>query len=186
MSPAHAYTCVPCSMAAGADRGAILTSLKPEILHAQCEAPGGCQCGCEYSKGKACRECGRARRAADLDFEGLRCSDRSDCANAIVAALLDGRTPPQTRAFGTNTSPPRTIAEIAAAGTLAPTTKYRGSTRECECGCGAETRSTWAPGHDARHAGKLIRAARAGDSDALAELNRRWPSKVPADLRGTK
>ena len=157
-------------MASGVDRGVILTTLPATTLHAKCEAPGGCQCGCDYSLGKACRECGRARRTADLDFEsGMRCADRADCADAIVAALLRGQAPPQTRA--------------AAAGALVPTTKHRGPSRECECGCGTETRSAWAPGHDARHSGKLIRAARAGDADALAELTRRWPSKVPADLK---
>lgn len=178
------YVCVPCSMADGVDRGVVLTALPASTLHAQCEAPGACQCSCDFARGGACRECGRARRAKDLDYEGgMRCSDRTDCAAAIVDALVGGRIPPQTLPYGTQVKAPPTIAEIAASGSLAPTTKHRGSVRECECGCGAETRSTWAPGHDARHAGKLIRASRAGDADALAELTRRWPSKVPAELR---
>ena len=34
-------------------------------------------------------------------------------------------------------------------------------TRSCACGCGATTKSTFAPGHDAKHAGALIRAKQA-------------------------
>lgn len=48
----------------------------------------------------------------------------------------------------------------------------------CGCGCGEATKSTFRPGHDARHAGITGRALAANPKDkaALADLNLMTPS----------
>jgi hypothetical protein len=48
------------------------------------------------------------------------------------------------------------------------------SNRDCECGCGGTTKGgAFIPGHDAKRKSYLINAAKAGDADALAELDER-------------
>ena len=48
---------------------------------------------------------------------------------------------------------------------------------ECECGCGELANKRYRQGHDARHKGALLREARAGNEDAMAELEKRGWSK---------
>lgn len=47
----------------------------------------------------------------------------------------------------------------------------------CECGCGEMAVRKFRQGHDQRHKGNLLRAARAGNEAALAELEQRGWSK---------
>ena len=54
----------------------------------------------------------------------------------------------------------------------------------CTCGCGEPVhhRASFRPGHDSRHKGNLLRAARAGDGDARAELRfRGWADDARID-----
>jgi hypothetical protein len=45
---------------------------------------------------------------------------------------------------------------------------------DCVCGCGGTTKGgAFLPGHDARHKSTLFREARAGNADALAEIDQR-------------
>jgi hypothetical protein len=46
--------------------------------------------------------------------------------------------------------------------------------KQCVCGCGGTTKGgDFLPGHDARHKSNLFKEARAGNTDALAEIDRR-------------
>ena len=49
----------------------------------------------------------------------------------------------------------------------------RGKMNSCACGCGFLTKSTWAPGHDAKHKSVLLGRMRAGDESAMNELIQR-------------
>jgi hypothetical protein len=51
-------------------------------------------------------------------------------------------------------------------------------TRPCECGCGAEVRSRFLPGHDAKLKSRLLREARS--SDPILRL----PAKLDLERRG--
>ena len=52
-------------------------------------------------------------------------------------------------------------------------------TKECECGCGAEVRSRYLPGHDAKHKSALINRALEGDAAATRELRKRgWQTHL--------
>lgn len=62
------------------------------------------------------------------------------------------------------------------------------ATKPCECGCGTPTKGTWAPGHDAKEKGRLLKAAVAevtagAPGEAVAGLERRgWLHFLPASL----
>jgi hypothetical protein len=46
--------------------------------------------------------------------------------------------------------------------------------KQCVCGCGGTTKGgDFLPGHDARHKSNLFKEARAGNADALAEIDHR-------------
>lgn len=44
---------------------------------------------------------------------------------------------------------------------------------KCQCGCGSPAKSTYLPGHDARHKSALVKAALLGDPDARATLEQK-------------
>lgn len=56
----------------------------------------------------------------------------------------------------------------------APKLRRRPAPGPCECGCGGQTKGGWfLPGHDGHLKSRLLRAAKAGDHDARAELEAR-------------
>jgi hypothetical protein len=58
-----------------------------------------------------------------------------------------------------------------------------GTLKLCACGCGFMTKSTWAPGHDAKHKSVLLQRMKAGDEDAMNELiNRGWMRGLRQDV----
>lgn len=127
--------------------------------HSQCEGSDEmpCACGCDYSRGAACKEC--QRKGMNLDHHG-QCVDRRDCSNAILAAFAAKR------------------AERAARAAAAPEKRRSGGStaqkRPCTCGCGETTGGgLYRPGHDARHVSQLVRRVKAGESsldDARREV----------------
>ena len=58
----------------------------------------------------------------------------------------------------------------------------------CACGCGDPTRGgEFAMGHDARHKGNLLKAARNGDAEARAALvGQGWATDASIDATGGK
>ena len=180
-----AYVCTACALAAGVESGKVHTYHNPDSLHACCDAPGACTCGCEYSKGRACRECGRPRRPGEFDPVALVCIDRADCADYIVSSWVNGRVPPQGKAWSQMVAGEG--VEVGLLGTSAFSTGGKGRPRElrggrCEC-CGESTRGgRFRMGHDARLASMLRHAAEGGDREAFRELLTRWPLKVPSGM----
>jgi hypothetical protein len=166
--------------------GRISAAVRPVDAHAECEAPGRCGCGCDYSRGARCNQCGRARRPDEVDSNG-ECHDRANCAAAILAGYNHGQTPPQA---WTGKSASELVAQNAkrkadsAVGTDAfrtPTASRKAG--RCEC-CGEPTKGgRFRMGHDARLTSMLLKAARTGDDESLQELATRWPAKVPEDLK---
>ncbi len=80
-----------------------------------------------------------------------------------------------------------TVQEPQATGE-APTTSV--IERYCECGCGTPLKgktSRFAPGHDARHHGRLLAEYDAGNLDAGAELVQRgWRTQADLEVRKDK
>lgn len=149
--------CVACQLARLLETGVFSSAV--DAGHSSCEGEETrpCSCGCDYSRGAACKEC--QRKAMDLDDHG-QCRDRRDCSNAILtahAALKSERAAraaaaPEKRKGGGSTTPKR----------------------PCTCGCGEVTGGgLYRPGHDAAHCSRLVKAVVAGgmtESDALAEV----------------
>lgn len=175
--------CQSCTTARLIVEGKVASTIRPVDAHAECEAPGHCGCGCDYSRGTRCNQCGRVRRPDEIDAHG-ECLDRANCAAAILAAFNHGQTPPQawTNRSDADLKAARANKRAVGADAFRTPTAVRKAGR-CAC-CGEPTKGgTFKMGHDARLTGMLLRAARTGDDSALQELATRWPYKVPEDLR---
>jgi hypothetical protein len=117
--------------------------------HSSCEGEESrpCGCGCDYSRGAACKEC--QRKGRDLDDHG-QCRDRRDCSNAILAAHAALRSERAARAAAT------------------PEKRHGGAStaqkRPCTCGCGETTGGgLYRPGHDARHVSRLVKQVKSSE-----------------------
>lgn len=152
--------CDTCSAARLAEGGVMPTSVSADELHSRCRQPGSCTCGCNYSRGGRCSNCGRnqpfdALQSADGDR--VECVDRAACAKAMldrpapVVTANGSKKPTSARKEGTKTpSTPRPVRPKAEA-------------RQCLDGCGETTGGgTYKPGHDSRHVKALVAAVRAG------------------------
>lgn len=73
--------CDVCTTAQLAQQGVVETTLDPSELHASCR--GNCTCRCAYAQGGRCNVCARTR-PAQLLADG-QCTDRSDCADTLLA-----------------------------------------------------------------------------------------------------
>jgi hypothetical protein len=62
--------------------------------------------------------------------------------------------------------------KVRLAVTEAPTMPRMKGDGLCGCGCGADVRQRYLPGHDAKHKSRLLREARAGSDEAVANLTR--------------
>ena len=62
--------------------------------------------------------------------------------------------------------------KVRLAVTEAPTVPRMKGDGLCGCGCGASVRQRYLPGHDAKHKSRLLREARAGSDEAVANLTR--------------
>lgn len=148
--PTADWICTSCKLARMLESGVIVDM---DHGHQSCEGEGGsCRCGCEYSLGIRCKECGRKGTA--LDIHG-QCADRRDCANAIAAAYAVKTAERRKRAA---VAPPKKTGGRA-----------QGSPRDCKCGCGEKTGGgLYRPGHDARHVSNLVAHVKAGELDVEA------------------
>lgn len=147
--------CTACKLARMLETGILSSSV--DAGHSSCEGSDEmpCACGCEYSRGAACKEC--LRKGMNLDDHG-QCVNRRDCANAILAASAASR------------------AERARRAAVEPPKRHGGSStaqkRPCTCGCGETTGGgLYRPGHDARHVSNLVKQVKAGEL-TLAEATK--------------
>lgn len=145
--PSDPEICTACKLARMLETGVLSASI--DSGHASCEGEDArpCSCGCDYSRGAACKEC--RRKGMDLDDHG-QCRDRRDCSNAILADFAASR------------------AERARRAAAAPEKRRGGGSsgqkRPCTCGCGETTGGgLYRPGHDARHVSALTKQVRAGE-----------------------
>lgn len=90
--------------------------------------------------------------------------------------------------------PVERVFRQAADGTQIDVTYGDRSYGRCECGCGAttnwrsdNTRSDYRPGHDSKLKSRLVRLARAGDTEALAQLRARgWERFLERNSGGNR
>lgn len=142
-----ANICTACQLARMLERGVLSPAV--EAGHSSCEGNEQmpCACGCDYSRGHACKEC--LRKGMDLD-EGGQCRDRRDCANAILMAAAARKADRVQKAAE---APPKRSGGRAS-----------GAPRDCHCGCGEQTGGgMYRPGHDARHVSQLTARVKAGE-----------------------
>lgn len=126
--------------------------------------PGGAlyACPCPRHDGEnRCRLCLHTFGSdiTGYDIASRRCEDHDACSRRRT-----GRSRDDTPAV-------RMAREASRAG--------RRPGRDCECGCGGQTRGgRFQPGHDAKLKGSLLRRAAGGDTAATEELRRRgWEKR---------
>lgn len=166
--------CDVCTAAKLAESGVMPSRVDSAELHARCKQPGSCTCGCAYSTGARCANCGRTL-PIDLLAEGAggaECIDRADCAKA----MLDRAPAAPTRSSSkraTSTAPHPSRA------TSAPK-----QGRPCADGCGETTAGgMYRPGHDSKHVKTLAAAVRAKGITLEAAVGQLPSEALQAKLR---
>lgn len=142
-----ADVCTACKLARMLETGVLSGAV--DAGHSSCEGEDArpCHCGCDYSRGAACKEC--QRKGMDLDDHG-QCRDRRDCSNAILAAFAAKRAERAQR--------------VAAEPERRRSGGSTGQKRPCTCGCGETTGGgLYRPGHDARHVSALTKRVKANE-----------------------
>lgn len=170
--------CDVCQAARLVEAGVMPSSLEPDYIHQGCRTPGDCACGCEYSEGARCVNCGRLRPMRDLeqaDGEHASCVDRAACGASM---LSDGPAAPEPAKAK---SGPKAARPRAASAPRAPRPKAEKVTPPCKCECGELTGGgMYRPGHDSRHVKRLVEEVRHGSKSAVIAQG-----ELPSDaLRG--
>lgn len=84
-------TCDVCTAGQLISDGVLPSKLTAEQLHATCRNPGTCGCGCDWSRGVRCANCGRTRTAADGYIArpdgSFKCTDDAGCAAHMLRAV---------------------------------------------------------------------------------------------------
>jgi hypothetical protein len=134
-----------------------------------------CPCGCKTLTCIACKS------TEGVSPQTWRCTDRDECEATVAARVAKDPVIQMVRRL-TEQAHAREVAERAARPAHPRPEVPRPAAGKCECGCGSETKSRFAMGHDARLRGVLQRAYAAGDIEAGKELAARggiWAAKAP-------